>query len=181
MVFNDVPGDFLELIDVVDGLVDVVDFVLSGVDDAADQEQLIGRVVFDDEGESAIALDHFLARGLSEVEAGDFVETVPFRALSHFTVTGAFVLSVFQGSGGGGDTIFGDLQDRLVDEFVQMQFGSLTARQQFVVEFGVQEGVATERGQCLVEFGVQELVATERSLVLIEDVFLFVLGDAGDT
>jgi len=58
-----------------------VDFLLRGIDDATDHDQLIGRIMFDDESERAIGLDQLLSadrrrRRFATIEAGDFVERI---------------------------------------------------------------------------------------------------------
>jgi len=64
---------YSELVDVVDGLDGVVDVLLTGVDDTADHDQLLGRVVLDDEGERAVSLHHLLTAHHQVVAAAEHV------------------------------------------------------------------------------------------------------------
>jgi len=166
---------FLKLIDGIDRLVDVVDFLLGGIDDATDEDQLVGWVVFDDESEGAVGLDDLLASRFADIESGDLVERVQILIVvqtAQSAELGAFVLfevvHLVAGTGRGGDAVLGDLDGRLVDELVQVQFGlwdagaRLPASQNLIFVIFVQ-GSAAE--------------GVEGALGFV----LFVAADAGDS
>jgi len=133
---------FLILVDTVDGLWHVVDLLLGGIDHAADHDDLFGRVVLEDEGESAIGLDHVLlslltllsfevttttehARVLLEHILG-FEIALTLLVLLLMTTSVRFVLIFFAFllvASDGRDSLFGDLDGALMDELVQMDLG----------------------------------------------------------
>jgi len=131
----------------------------------------LGWVVFDDESEGAVGLDDLLASWFANIESGDLVERVLVVQTAQSAELGAFVLFVVQlvaGTGRGGDAVLGDLDGRLVDELVQVQFGlwdtgaRLPASQNLIFVISVQ-GIAAE--------------GVEGALGFV----LFVAADAGDS
>jgi len=155
------------LVHTVDGLLAVVDLLLSGIDHTTDQDDLVGRVVFDGESESAVGFDNLLAISLLTEHAVDLVNGVHLVQSGDSSEDSVVVLLLFivvyaAEVGGGGDTIFSDLDGGLVNELVQVHFANVQSGQLIGQDVSVRRvqvvlGVPAETvqlAQVVFEFGL---------------------------